>query len=118
MKIEQCPCGHPAMEPHIHKKGYKRINVVSSVSGDWYGLYINGKLVHEGHSISYKDVFEALNLKYEYEELDFENRLPETYQENFKQVSQYVEGKVKKGGVNHTYSIIERPPPPPPMRRK
>lgn len=37
------------------------IKIVFHPSGDWEGLYIDGKLMDEGHSISVEDFIEAFN---------------------------------------------------------
>jgi hypothetical protein len=42
----------------------KQISIVSSEDGDWQGIYIDGKLEYEGHSIRYWDVFEVLGIKF------------------------------------------------------
>lgn len=36
------------------------IAVVRNHEGDWEGLYVEGKLVAEGHSIEIQDVFDAM----------------------------------------------------------
>lgn len=55
--------------------------LVSSVEGDWIGLYVNGRLAAEGHSLSERHVLEALGHKVESRQLDMEQadmtRLPE-----------------------------------------
>lgn len=47
--------------------------MVSCESGDWEGLYLNGKLVAEGHSVRLEDVLDAIAdvfpNKYSYEEI-------------------------------------------------
>jgi hypothetical protein len=37
-----------------------KIRIVSTASGDWQALYINGKSVHQAHSISIDDFFAVL----------------------------------------------------------
>jgi hypothetical protein len=39
--------------------------LVTSASGDWEGLYKNGVLLSEGHSIHIEDLFELLELDFE-----------------------------------------------------
>jgi hypothetical protein len=47
-------------------------------SGDWAGMYIDGKLVTEGHSLPYNEVLNFLDIKYEERWIDMEkSRLPE-----------------------------------------
>jgi len=38
----------------------KRVSFLRSGSGDWIGMYIDGKLVREGHSISEEEMVELL----------------------------------------------------------
>lgn len=38
----------------------KKIGILYSNSGDWVGLYIDGKLIAEGHSISECDMVKLL----------------------------------------------------------
>ena len=49
-----------------------KINYVMSEDGDWEGLYVNGKLKCEGHSLPIWDIMNALGLKYEHKVVDFE----------------------------------------------
>lgn len=37
------------------------ISILTAPGGDWKGLYVNGKLITEGHEVSAKDVIEAIN---------------------------------------------------------
>lgn len=61
-----------------------KVRVVQNYDGDWQGLYVNGKLVYENHSISPEEVLEALisktdiDLSYEWEEAetDITGRFP------------------------------------------
>lgn len=63
------------------------IRILSSTDGDWYGLYVNGKLEVEGHSLNYRDVIHALGFTYKSKELtedDFRQfgwKCPRTYDE-------------------------------------
>jgi hypothetical protein len=61
-----------------------KINVVSA--DDWYGLYIDGKLVTENHSLRWSDVLQALGIKYNWDAVDEEwmeehGRLPENFKD-------------------------------------
>lgn len=51
---------------------------------DWTGLYIDGKLIIEGHSIRARDVVEALGYKYESKVVEFVDgsSCPETFPED------------------------------------
>lgn len=40
-------------------KKYK-ISIVRPACGDWVALYVDGKLVSEGHSLRIEDIFDAL----------------------------------------------------------
>ena len=57
------------------------------VSGDdWQGIYIDGQLKYEGHSIRPMDIFEVLGINHEQFECDFEwleerGRLPKNLEE-------------------------------------
>jgi hypothetical protein len=46
--------------------------VYDGVSGDWMGLYVGGKLVDEGHSLSLRNVLEELGFEVESFEVDLE----------------------------------------------
>ena len=39
------------------------VTLVSNASGDWEALYVDGKLITEGHSVTARDVAEALGAK-------------------------------------------------------
>jgi hypothetical protein len=49
-----------------------KITVVGCPSGDWEGLFVNGQLVFEGHSISWWQALDALKIEYETLEADDE----------------------------------------------
>jgi hypothetical protein len=49
-----------------------KIVVVGSSNGDWEGMYVDGKLKVQGHSIHWTDALEALGLKFEQHEADDE----------------------------------------------
>jgi hypothetical protein len=36
------------------------VKLVSTRSGDWEGLYIDGRLVHEGHEVRLRDFFDCV----------------------------------------------------------
>lgn len=57
------------------------LTLVDDEGGDWTGLYINGRLVHEGHSISGKQMLEILGIPFDnfevpYEDMERMGRLP------------------------------------------
>ena len=74
-----------------------KIRFLSSMSGDWVGMYINGELKIEGHSLHPLDIVELilnnLNIQYEaklvediYELLDYSGRCPEIFPEDYEEV--------------------------------
>lgn len=78
------------MTPEQYEKGNVSLmaerEIVIVDADDWAGLYIDGKLVYEGHSIDYRQVFKHLNIDYSRKEADFEwmdevGRLPENLSE-------------------------------------
>jgi hypothetical protein len=42
-----------------------KITFVGEPGGDWEGLFIDGKLVREGHSLHWSHVLEALGIEYD-----------------------------------------------------
>lgn len=58
----------------------KNITVVGCPDGDWEGLYVDGRLVFEGHSIQWRQMLEALDVDYNSFDCDqqwlFDNGLP------------------------------------------
>jgi hypothetical protein len=50
----------------------KKIVFVSAPSGDWEGLYIDGKLNFENHSLRAVEVLDALGIEYREIEADVE----------------------------------------------
>jgi hypothetical protein len=61
-----------------------KINIVDAE--DWAGLYIDGNLIYEGHSLSAEDVLHFLQIPYDQRWVDgdleeFGNRLPKTFAE-------------------------------------
>ena len=61
------------------------MNVIIASFDDWNGIYIDGKLMYENHSLHHRDVLEALNIKYETIEVDMMEldigHLPNTVEE-------------------------------------
>lgn len=49
----------------------KKIIIVTN-GDDWEGLYLDGKLITEGHSVSPRDICNALNINMELVELSSE----------------------------------------------
>jgi hypothetical protein len=49
-----------------------KITLVASDDGDWIGLYKDGVLEAEGHSLNERQVLEALGIPYEYRSINFE----------------------------------------------
>jgi hypothetical protein len=43
----------------------KKIDIVQWDAGDWIALYVDGKLVHEGHSIRGVEMLEYLNIPFD-----------------------------------------------------
>ena len=61
------------------------MEVVVANFDDWQGIYVDGKLKYENHSLHYRDILEAIgqdfeNLQVDMMELDL-GRLPETVEE-------------------------------------
>lgn len=57
-----------------------KATIVYDEYGDWEGLYIDGKLVDEGHTLSTNRVLRALKIEFSSLEIDMEkldNDLPE-----------------------------------------
>ena len=48
----------------------EKVHLMESEEGDWIGLYLDGKLVYEGHSLSAERLLEALGIPYSEEERD------------------------------------------------
>lgn len=60
----------------------KQITFVHDNSGDWMGIYIDGKLVRENHSYEADDMLDVLGIPYETHWIDMEDsRLPATLAE-------------------------------------
>lgn len=62
-----------------------RVQILASDEGDWLGIYFNGKLVYEGHSISPVELLEQIEVDHDYQSLDFNeknwSRCPEKWPE-------------------------------------
>lgn len=54
----------------------KQITFVDDTSGEWIGIYINGKLVDEGHSFQPEDVLRLLNIDFTNITTAIDDRLP------------------------------------------
>lgn len=59
------------------------MKIIVTEFDDWKGLYVNGDLKCENHSLHYRDIFEALGIEYEVVEIDMEElnmgRLPDSF---------------------------------------
>ena len=42
-----------------------QVTIVVSEESDWEGIYVNGTLKHEGHSLCARDVLDALEIRSE-----------------------------------------------------
>lgn len=40
----------------------KKVDIVSAEGGDWQGLYVDGKLAYENHSIDWDDFVQVLDI--------------------------------------------------------
>lgn len=62
-----------------------KVNLLHSEDHDWVGIYVDGKLVDEGHSFTPEMVLEAIGVKHQSLDIDFEaadwGRCPATYAE-------------------------------------
>jgi len=48
----------------------KKDNVVIVYGGDWEGIYINGELKYEGHSLQTSELLDVLGVKHDLKEID------------------------------------------------
>jgi hypothetical protein len=60
------------------------VQLLKSGAGDWIGLYVDGKLKMEGHSLRLEDVLESIGIKAEAIEgseylEEFGNRCPDKW---------------------------------------
>lgn len=71
----------------------KKIVLLSVAAGDWEGLYVNGELKCEGHSLSHYDIFKALNINVDFKEIsDNEiDRLRWSFPERLDEVKEFNE---------------------------
>ena len=58
--------------PKDSSKKDRVVVIVSDGEGDWEAMYIDGKLMVQGHSISVDDLARVLGVKLEREEVDSE----------------------------------------------
>lgn len=42
-----------------------KVTIVGHAGGDWEGLFVDGKLKEEGHSLHWSHVLDALGIEYE-----------------------------------------------------
>lgn len=49
-----------------------KISIVSTTDGDWYGLFVNGKVVFQGHSIPQHEMLDVLSKNQPFESENFE----------------------------------------------
>ena len=55
----------------------RKIVILDDEGGDWVGLYINNKLMLEGHDLHFRDIFDALKEEWEWHEIEIESSLPD-----------------------------------------
>ena len=71
--------------------GLPKVNLLHSEDHDWVGIYVDGKLVNEGHSFTPEMVLEAIGREYASLTVDFESadwsNCPRTYAEVDAQVA-------------------------------
>lgn len=48
----------------------KKITIVDHAGGDWTGMYLDNKLVLEGHSLNWWEILNILKIEYEEIEAD------------------------------------------------
>lgn len=48
---------------------------------DWSGMYIDGKLVYENHTMDYETVLEVLGIEYTDTYIDINGQLPEKFED-------------------------------------
>jgi len=61
----------------------KQVAYITDASGDWEGIYIDGKLVEEGHSLDPRTVLEAADVPFTHRETDLKElgSLPENLED-------------------------------------
>ena len=66
-------------------KNEQGVKVLKAAAGDWVGLYVDGRLIKEGETLSVDQVLSAVGVNYEALETDFEvafgGRCPEDFSE-------------------------------------
>jgi len=85
------------------KQKQKEIVFVNDNSGDWMGLYVDGKLVSENHSLEPDDVLSLLGIEHSSRWIDMEDsRLPSKLSDIKEPEKPYVfDPKVCKNGKPH-----------------
>ena len=63
------------------------VKVLKAKAGDWVGLYVDGRLINEGHSLSVDQVLSAVGVSYEAVEADFEMAFGGKCPEDFSDVA-------------------------------
>lgn len=53
-----------------------KVVLVSSFDGDWEGIYVDGKLKAEGHSLRADEILTAVGIKAEEKEAEIDGCLP------------------------------------------
>lgn len=61
----------------------KQVAYVTDVSGDWEGIYVDGKLVDESHSLDPRRVLEAIGVQFTHHNTDLKDSgsLPDNLEE-------------------------------------
>jgi hypothetical protein len=77
------------------KKKEREIVFVHGDSGDWEGIYVDGKLLREDHSLDPDDVLSVLGIAYETHWIDMEDgsRLPKDLSELAEKIAKSKEAK-------------------------
>ena len=61
------------------------MKIVIARFDDWHGIYVDGKLKYENHSIPYFEIFNAIGMEFEEVDIDMADldwgRYPETEEE-------------------------------------
>jgi hypothetical protein len=62
-----------------------KLTIVSDTSGEWEGLYVDGKLVYENHSLSVNAILQHAQVDFDVKSINMEKkklgRLPETLED-------------------------------------
>ena len=60
----------------------KQVAYITDVSGDWEGIYVDGKLIDEGHSLDPRMVLDAVGVQYDHRETNLKmGSLPENLED-------------------------------------